>query len=227
MEIPAKMGATGKSFLQFQISRRADLRRIAGSTGGDYTEDDACSEAWLIASEIGSKRGRAVDFSNNDDQDLVLAWLYKELVDFSEKHIRFAVKLDRDWDSDDSESTADRLDRLLATPESLDPLFLVQESQSQEDPLVLVRFSYSQAAAYLILLHRFGGCIKSLSGHLKIVVATLHSRIDACIVHLKNQHSLFDRIQEIEYNFVPTVAREVFRAPIQIANSQQLGWDFG
>lgn len=220
------MATTGKSFLLFKATRSADLRRIARRSCGDYTEEDAGSEAWLIAKNIERKRGFAVDFSNSEDQDLVLAWLHRELVDFSEKHIRFAVKLDQDWDSDDPELAATRLEKLLATPEQLDPLFLMQASQEHGDLLELVKLSYSQAAAYVILLDRFDWDLETLATHLRIVAQTVRSRLIAVCIHLKHQASLFDRIQAIDHDFVPTVARGVVRRPAQESTAPQLQWDF-
>jgi len=220
------MGATGKSFLLFQESRRADLRRIARRTRGDFTEDDAGSEAWLIALKIERKRGFAIDFANRDDQELILSWLHRELVDFPEKHIRFAVKLDDDWDSDDSESSVSRLERLLATPEEIDPLFLMDALET-DNLLDLVNHSYSQAAAYAILLHRFDWKLKALAEHLRFVVSTIRNRVAASCSHVKHQPSLFDRIQTVENDFTPTISRGFTRTKALCAGSQQqFAWDF-
>jgi len=194
-----QMGASGKSFQLFKVSRRADLRRIARGSCGDYTEDDVGNEAWLIAHAIDRKRGYPVNFSNDADQELVLSWLYNKLVKFSEKNVRYAVRLDRDWDSDDSEYAGSFLEKLLATPDQLDPLFLVQAAQEEDSDSVLglIRYSYSQCAAYLILLNRFEWDIEVLADHLRVVVSTVNTRLTAAGIHLKHQPSLFDRISVI------------------------------
>lgn len=62
------MAASGETVKLFLDSRRKDLRRIAAQTCGEYTIDDVCSEAWLVADEISRKHGFAVDFMNRDDQ---------------------------------------------------------------------------------------------------------------------------------------------------------------
>lgn len=79
------MWDTGKAFQAFLNSCRADLRRIAGHSRGEYSVDDLSGEAWLIAEEVGRKRGFAVDLSNSDDQQFILARLYNKLIRFTEK----------------------------------------------------------------------------------------------------------------------------------------------
>ena len=219
------MGTTGKSFLQFQVSRRADLSRIARKSGGDHSADDAGVEAWLIANDIERKRGFPVDFSNSEDQDLVLSWLYRELVSFSERTVRFALKIDKHW-QEDSEFFTNSLEGLLVAPDQFDPLLRLLAKQEQSAALELVKRSYSQAAAYVILLCRFDWDLETVAGHLQLVASTVKSRLLASGVHMRSQPSLFDKIQTIENDFVPSVARYVVRAPVCEPCQQQLEWEF-
>lgn len=212
--------------MAFLNTRRSDLRRIASSSRGDYTIDDVFSEAWLVSDDIRRKRGFAVDFSNHDDQETVLSWLYSKLVRFSEKHIRFAVKLDKDWDSEDSELSINRLARLLSAPEHFDPSICMELKQEHADPLELTKHSYSQASAYVILLERFNWELESLSEHLQLVASTVRLKIIASSQHMQRQPSLFDRIQRVEYEFQPTIGRRMIRFAANEGQSKQLAWEF-
>lgn len=220
------MASSNDPVSKFLTSRRADLRRIASRTCGEHTFEDVCAESWLIAQDIGRKRGLAVDFLNADDQRLVLSWLHGKLVRFVEKCVRFAVKLDKDWDNEDADSAANALARLLTAPEQFDPLVRMQADEERFDPLALTRHSYSQASAYVILLHRFDWDLQVLADHLRLVAATVRHKVVASGAHMKTQPSLFDRIQSIESNFTPRIVHRAARAPSQDSGQIQLGWGF-
>lgn len=203
------MAATDGSVLNFLASRCADLRKIASRTCGDHTFDDVCGEVWLVANDIARKRGLAIDFLNADDQELILSWLHCRLVRFAEKSVRFAVKLDRDWDTEDAESAMNALARLLTAPEQFDPLVKMQAEEDRFSPLALIQHSYSQASAYVILLHRFDWDLEALAEHLRLAAATVRHKIVSSGVHMRAQPSLFDRISSIDLAFVPTIARRL------------------
>ena len=182
-------------------------------------------EAWLIAERIGRKRGFDVDFGNEHDQQQVLAWLFNELVRFANKQTRYAVRLDKDWDQEDAGAAVEALSRFLVAPEEFDPAVAHELAQEQEGRMAVVKHSYSQAAAYLILLERFTWDVADLADHLKVVTKTLRSRIQQCAAWIRQQPSLFDRICVIERNFVPLLARPARgRQSIEELPSGQLVW---
>ncbi|MGJ7538518.1 MULTISPECIES: hypothetical protein [unclassified Variovorax] len=133
------MASTSDPLLSFLSARRADFRRIAARTCGEHTVEDVSAESWLIAEEISRKRGLAIDFLNTDDQELVLSWLHCKLVRYADKSVRFAVKLDKDWDNQDAESAMNALARLLTAPEQFDPLVRMLDEEEKFDPLALIR----------------------------------------------------------------------------------------
>lgn len=221
------MGDSGKFFLSFRASRWSDFRRIAGSSRGDYSADDVSNEAWLVAYEIERKRGFAVDFLNLEDQDLVICYLYNKLVNFSEKTVRYAVKLDRDWDSEDSDSPVSCLARLLTAPSHSDPFQQMQANEKLAELPAVIKHSYSQASAYVILLHRFEWDLGSLSEYLRLVLSTLRKRMVASGALVKRQPSLFDRIQSIDADFEPARGNGAIAvSPQNGEGGQQLAWDF-
>lgn len=218
------MAASGESIKLFLDSRRQDLRRIAARTCGEYTVEDVCSEAWLIAQEISQKRGFAIDYLNWDDQEKLLSWLYARLVRYADKSVRFAVKLDRDWDAEDADSAVGALARLLTAPDQFDPLVRLLDDEDRFDPMVLIQYSYSQASAYVILLHRFDWDLADLADHLQIVVATLRANVCSSGAWMASQPSLFDRINTIDLDFLPRVAKRYVSSKDAASDQTQLAW---
>lgn len=201
------MGETGKIFLRFLDVRRNDLQRIASATRGEYEVEDLHGVAWEMLTRIGNKRGRPIDLVIPDDQELVLRWLNCEVIRYDETHLRRAVRLDKDWDSDEAASSEDRLASLLDLSTSFDQAGLMDSEERQRELLAIVNQSYSQYSAYLILLDRFGWDIIVMAEHLRLLAATVVRRIQACQQLIRYQSSLFDRLQSIENDFVATVSR--------------------
>jgi hypothetical protein len=166
-----------EAFSAFVQSKRAKLRFIASRTCGEHTEGDVMGVAWLMADRIGRKRGFDVDFGNPHDQEIVLAWLFNELVRFADKQVRYAVRLDKDWDQEDAGAAVEALSRFLIAPEEFDPAIAHELEQEREGRMAVIKHSYSQAAAYLILLERFTWDMDDLADFLKVVTATLRGRI--------------------------------------------------
>ncbi|MBU0914953.1 hypothetical protein [Aquabacterium parvum] len=219
------MANPAETFSAFVQSRRAKLRLIASRTCGEYTEGDVMGEAWLIAERIGRKRGFDVDFSNVHDQETVLAWLFNELVRYADKQTRYAVRLDKDWDQEDAGAEVEALARFLIAPEAFDPAVAHELEEEREGRLAVIKHSYSQAAAYLILLERFTWDLDDLADHLKVVTGTLQNRIQQCAAWIRRQPSLFDRMCVIERNFAPLVARPGFgRRSVEELPCGQLVW---
>lgn len=210
------------------IQRRADLRRIARQTCGEHTAEDVEVEAWLIAERISSRRGFAVNFSHRADQEQVLAWLHNHLVKYADKQLRYAVKLDKDWDKEDADSAIQTMARLLTAPETYDPAVLLQLHEEVPEPLALTRHSYSQASAYVILLCRFEWDAEELASHLRIVVQTLLSRIRWFGAWTRRQSSMFDGLQAIAMDFEPTQNRSLAHRSPELAPDiePQLAWGF-
>ena len=190
-------------FEEFLVQRRGDLRRIASRTGGEYGADDLASESWLVALEIGQKRGWTFDFQDKDDQDTLMAWLYARFVKYAEKSIRFAVKLDRDWDNDESQRAGEALARLLTAPVDSDPQICRQAQESPEEFLSVVRLSYSQAAAYVLLLVRVDWDFVELADRMWIALGTLRKRVKSAGLLARVQPSLWDGVEELSAELEP------------------------
>lgn len=64
------------------------------------TAEDLSNDAWLLALEIEGKVQCPFDFANRLDQGRLLAWLNNKFVNYAEKSVRHAIKLDTGWDDE-------------------------------------------------------------------------------------------------------------------------------
>ena len=87
-------------FAQFLQQRHKDLKRIASASRGEHTLNDVRQEAWLIAEHVAHKTGRPKDFKDPDFQSLLIAFLYQQLVRYTELNVRNAVRLDHAFSDD-------------------------------------------------------------------------------------------------------------------------------
>lgn len=190
-------------FEGFMKGRRKDLGRIAHATQGEMEVDDLIQEAWIIAAEVADDLGEPFDFANPDHQDKLLAWMYARFVKFADKTVRYATKLDRGWD-DDSEQTAGKaIASLLSGPESDDPLVRELIENQAAELMERVRASYSQAAAYVILLARVEWDVGDLADLLWVCRETARRRLERAARHAAIQPSCFDGVEAIPEDFAP------------------------
>lgn len=101
------------------------------------------------------------------------------------------------------------------------------DSEEQQTALLeVVKYSYSQYSAYMILLNRFEWDVIALAEHLRLLANTVSQRVIASEGHMNRQPSIFDRTQTINRDFVPTVTRDASRVKAQDSGWHQLGLGF-
>lgn len=181
------------TYTRFLSDRRADLRQIARATRGEATLEDIEQSVWLLAQELGERRGYILDLMNPADQDFLLRCLYNQFVKYTEKLVRYAARIDEDPD-DEKAGPGAIVARLLAASPGSDPLMALMREEAAEAVELTIRRSYSEAVAYLILLRRFRWSMQGLADALRIALGTLRKRIERAIDTLKVQPSLFDGI---------------------------------
>ena len=167
----------------FVAERRADFRRIANRTRGEYSAEDISQQALLTAWELATDKGVAMAFADAGYRGLLLSYLHQHFVRYTETTVRHAVRCRRKHD----DSQLDLLAELLPADEGSDPLYqLSVEEASQADPDAQL----SQAAAWLFLVGRSGNDVRRLAGHLLISVSHCY-RCLAQARHLaRSQHPL-------------------------------------
>ena len=176
--------------------------------------DELLSEAFFLAMEIEKKAHHSLDLNLVSDQELLLRWLNAKFVRFANKIMRHSVKLDEGWDDDgDDWSEGARLANALTAPATYDPLnhqVMVEEDKQQ---MSAVEASYTEAAAYTILLIDRSWDFKRLADDLHLGrTKTLRTRVARAADRALWQSSLFDGIERIDPQFMPTRSRGTKRA---------------
>jgi hypothetical protein len=200
---PLPTSSSERAFLEFLQHRRNDLHRIARQTRDRLGLEELASEAWIATYRIGTRRSRPLDFSCPIDQEALLGSLYSRLVKFTGNSVRYAARLDQGWYGNDGEA-GPTLASLLVAPHDSDPQIRQMLQEESESFLAIVRSSYSQAAAYVLLLIRVEWQLRDLATLLWISVETLRKRMLYCAELADVQASLFDGIETIDNDFAPT-----------------------
>ena len=210
-----------QTFLKAMANR---FRRIARATKNELSVDDLHNDAWILAQEIGEKRGHDIDFSNPEDADLIIAALHVRNVKRGDWHMRGAVRIDQQDDDDDTPS-AKWVD-LLPAPASSDPLASLVLKESSVNEETLLAQSYSQASAYVRVFVHFKNDRREVCAYLVIHETTLRSRVTSAAETVKRQPSIFDGVHRIEESFMPPPGRQICKALGQQLSGTQWGWTF-
>lgn len=213
-----------KFFDLFLSKMRSSFRRIVRATRNEVTETDLHSDAWVIAHEIGERRGRAIDFSNPADQDLVIRGVNLKNVRRGDWHLRRAVRIDRDNEHEDGSSVAG-VERLPASAAS-DPLVALIRREAELESEIRLLASYSEAAAYLRTLARFKYNRPSVCEYLAISNSVYLSRVRKAEATVRVQRSLFDGIHTIGKRFKPMPGYRYQGRTKQHHSSIQSCWEF-
>ncbi len=198
------------AFADFLRDRRSDLRRIVRNSPNPLELGDVESEVWIVAGELSERWNRALDFRNAADQDALMGRLYAKLVKWTGMSVRHALRLDHGPSNEDDHRPT--LAGMLRASHDCDPEFREVLREERLAFLEVVRASYSQAAAYVLLLVRVEWELRDLAGLLWIGVETLRKRIAYCADLARVQPTLFDGIDHIDPDFTPTRRMRAARA---------------
>lgn len=199
-----------RAFADFLSHRRNDLRRIVRQSPDRMELQEMESEAWVAAQALSDCRNRALDFRDAVDQDALLGRLYTKLVKWPGVSVRYALRLDHGpADDEDHHPT---LASLLRAPHDTDPQIRQILREEHREFLKVVRASYSQAAAYVLLLIRVEWELRDLADLLWIGVDTLRKRMARCAELSSMQPTLFDGVDRIDPGFEPTRRMRAIRS---------------
>lgn len=212
-------------FNAFLKERVRDFRRISRQTKGEMSVEDLQTEAWLMARKIGQRQQRQFDLSNPDDQDYVLGALVNEFIKWRNPILWLSRSLDREYEYDDGDSGNALVDRLAALDTS-DPLALLALREALAEDEYALTSSYSQAAAWVIVLAHFDHDRERICAWLVIADSTLTGRIRRSLATVQMQPSLFDRIEIIDEDFMPLRGRECMRPAVVENTAGQFGFCF-
>lgn len=187
--------------------------------------EDLQSESWIIAHEITNQRGYDIDFSDVNDEQLLMRVLNVRYVKRGDWHLRKSVRIDKD---DSEEENAINWSNRLRACESSDPLVTLVERENGFELTMMLRSSYSQATAYIKLFDVFDFDRQKICNHLVVKNNTLLTRFRFAAKVVRVQPSLFDRIEAIPDDFNALPGKE-FHLPIAVAfcpKVKQLAWEF-
>lgn len=202
-----------------------NFRRLARMTKNELSVEDLQSESWIVAHEISNQRGYNIDFSDVNDEQLLMRALNVRYVKRGDWHLRKSIRIDQD--NSDDENAINWSNRLRAL-DSSDPLVILVERETGFELNNMLRSSYSQATAYIKLFDVFDFDRQKICSHLIVKNDTLLTRFRFAAKVVRVQPSLFDRVEAIPDDFNALPGKE-FHLPIAVAfcpSTKQLAWNF-
>jgi hypothetical protein len=202
-------------FESFLAKMKASLQRITKATKHDVPIEDLQQDAWIVAQEIGRRRGREIDFSDPEDQELVLKAVNLDNVKRGDWHLRKSVRIDHEPEDEGGIEWHE----LLPARASSDPLVSILLQESALDADEMLASSYSQAAAYVMVLVRFEYSREAICAYLVISDGALMRRVMNAADTVRAQYSLFDRVEQISEDFMPLPGRQYAVRAAQAGNA--------
>lgn len=202
-----------------------NFRRLARMTRNELSVEDLQSESWIVAQEISNRRGYRIDFSDADDEQLLMRALNVRHIKRGDWHLRKSVRIDQDSSGEENEIN---WSNLLRARESSDPLVTLIERETGFELNKMLRSSYSQATAYIKLFDVFDFDRQKICNHLVVKNDTLLTRFRFAAKVVRVQPSLFDRLEAIPDDFNALPGKE-FHLPIAVAfcpKVKQAAWEF-
>lgn len=211
-----------KVFQSFIARMKANFARIARSTKNEVEEGDLHNDAYVLALEIGERRGRPIDFSDPEDADLVMRAVNLQNVRRGDWKMRRAVRIDQEPEEEEGGRMVDR----LPARASSDPLVAILAKESIQDLGAVVAKSYSQISAYIVTFDYFDSDAKRICSHLAISDETLWKRVADAASFRRRQQSMFDEKERIPANFIPLRGQKYAAKISDTREAGQWAWNF-
>lgn len=162
------MSANGPSGFETFLERHApDILRISRASKGEWRVDDIRNEAWLLAFDIGEKRGQPLDMGDEEDASLLIRHLYNRCVKYTELVVRKAQRLDHADRGDEERERHWLADRLVAD-DGAHPLSLLEALESVTEIREAPDPYHSTASGWAWLMRRFGQRMADVANFLLI-----------------------------------------------------------
>ncbi|MBR8653497.1 hypothetical protein KDH83_09285 [Achromobacter sp. Marseille-Q0513] len=188
------------------------LRRIASHTRGEYTVEDVQGAAWVLAEELKASKSVAIAFEDPTYQQMLIRFLYQQLVRYTETQVRHAVRLDHWHHGDDPGHDQHPLMRKLSADSGSDPLVAILARENEDLALQIDPLPHeSRAAAYLHLMRRFDNRMREVAKHLLISLSYCYYRYNEAKSFARCQTPLSSEGMWVPDEFLPRGWRS-FRA---------------
>jgi hypothetical protein len=209
-------------FQSFIAKMKAGFYRIAKATRNEMTVEDLHNDAWVIALDIGERRGRPIDFADPADQDLVMRAVNLQNVRRGDWNMRRSVRIDQEPENDEGLKWVER----LPARASSDPLVSLLARESARDIEGFLAASYSQATAYAITFSNLKNDRRTIRNYLAVSDGALTRRAASAADTMKKQSSIFDRIERIPTTFMPLRGQHYAAKAADTRESRQRTWTF-
>lgn len=211
-------------FFQLFLDRmKTSFRSLSKATKHEMAVEDLHGDAWIVAHEISAKRGHDIDFSNADDQSLIMRAVNVRNLKRGDWKFRQSIRIDQEAETDEAAfSWAER----LPARASSDPLIELLQRESSLKRDALLSASYSQASAYVMVFIHFKNDRQEVCSYLVLSDGALSRRVTVAADTVRVQPSLFDRIERIEPSFMPLAGQHRTTRSEQHLSGAQWGWAF-
>lgn len=190
----------------FMLQHEERLQECRREARGQLSGDELLSEAFLAAHELGEQQGQPLDLRNPLDADLLLEGLLRRARRLG--RYRRGLSLDAAVDGGEEGDSLACID-LARGPEAWEPFMaLLAQDELPEDAFARLQASYSQAAAYLILLERHGWCAEALAQAFRVGATVLLGRFQSAHAWLYRQPSIFDGVERVPEDFLAWYGRQ-------------------
>ncbi|MDB5905842.1 MAG: hypothetical protein JWM26_4720 [Betaproteobacteria bacterium] len=189
-----------QSIARFLKVNAVQLKRLGRHVFGDIEQS-----VWLVVLDMEGERASPVDCGDEHDAKEILRRLARAS-DAARRGNIACVRMDTTPLGGDGDHGPSILDFVAASDDS-DPLqFLLHQEGCADRTELLANIcadTYSQFAAYSVLLLRFELSREDAATYLAVKACTLEIRIHRAVGVLRVQPSLFDRIASIAADFLP------------------------
>jgi DNA-directed RNA polymerase specialized sigma24 family protein len=165
-----------EAFNQFVNRWKKKLRGIAYKTAGEQQYEDVVQEAWLMAHTLRADDGSSLDLCNETHQQRLLAYLYQQIIRYTEVTVRHAVRFEHAPSGCDDGEDVHPLTRTLASDAGRNVLDALLEREADQSLEVALQAHGSLAAAYVRLLRHFDNRMDATADHLRISVSYAYRR---------------------------------------------------
>lgn len=126
-----------------------------------------------MAQTLSARHHIPIDFLDPAFQKLLISHLYQRLVQYTDRKVRHAVRLDHAPSHDAETGAPHPIQKTLTSDDDSDPLSLLIAAEDESDTQLCVNELHSLAGAYLKLLWNFDNRMSRLANHL--LISTSHA----------------------------------------------------
>ena len=142
-----------------EIQKRHQLWKNIANKSGEHNVEDVMIEAWLFTRE-NWKKSEIFKIDDEEDRKYLYGAIDNKLVKFSEKNIKYGVRIDQSYLRNSFEESEHPVLKTLFSNSDLEPLKQlenVEEEQNYEQNFnqQIKLLGYSKLSAFLILSHSF------------------------------------------------------------------------